>query len=299
MEWLNYHHLYYFWTVARTGGVTKASAELRLSTPTVSAQIRALESALGEKLFARSGRNLVLTDMGRTVFRYAEDIFSLGRELLDTVKDRPTGHPLRLTIGVADILPKLVAYHLIEPVFQLPEPVRIVCREASAERLLGELAIHELDVVLSDAPVGPGLAIRAFSHLLGESRVIFMATPELATAYKRGFPRSLNGAPLLLPSDNTALRRGLDQWFESQGVRPRVIGEFDDYALLKIFGEAGKGLFPIPSLLQRELQRRYGLRLVGKADTVYGRFYAISAERKIKHPAVAAICEHAKQTLFT
>lgn len=294
MDWLNYQHLYYFWCVARTGSVRKASDELRLSPPTVSAQIRALSDAIGEELFARSGRTLILTEAGHTVYHYAEDIFSLGRELLDTVKDRPTGQPLRVSIGIADAVPKLVAYRLIEPVFHLPERVRIQCREGSVDRLLGDLAIHELDVVLADAPVSPGLSVQAFNHPLGEAGVVFMAMPRLARQYKRKFPQSLDGAPMLLPSEQSGARRNLEQWFDTHEVRPRIVGEFDDYALLRIFGEAGHGIIPVPSILEPEMRKR-GLSYVGRADTLYGRFYAISPQRKLQHPAVNAICSAARK----
>lgn len=289
MGWLNYHHLLYFWTVARTGSITKASAELRLAPPTISAQIHSLEDTLGEKLFSRSGRNLVLTEMGRMVFRYAEEIFSLGRELLDAVKDRPTGRPLRLVVGVADVLPKLIAFRLLEPALHLREPVRIICREDKPERLLAELAVHELDVVLSDAPMAPGVSVRAFSHLLGETAVTFFGVPKVAARFRRRFPRSLDGAPLLLPSYDTAIRRDLDQWFDSQEIRPAVVGEFDDYALLRVFAEAGVGIFPAPSVVEQQIRRQYGLERIGRAQGVRARYYAISVERKLKHPAVAAI----------
>jgi len=298
VEWLNYHHLLYFWTVARAGSITRASAELRLSPPTISAQVRTLEESLGEKLLTRSGRNLVPTEMGRTVLSYADEIFSLGRELMGAVKDRPIGRPLRLVVGIADVLPKLIAHQLLEPALRLREPVRIVCREDNPEHLLAELAIQELDLVLLDTPIGPHVKIRAYTHLLGECGVVFMATPQLAETYRRRFPKSLHGAPLLLPTDNSAIRRSLDQWFDAQGIRPAIVGEFEDDALLRVFGEAGAGVFPAPSVLEKELQRRYGFRRIGGTEAVRSRFYAISVERKLKHPAVVAICETARRKLF-
>jgi LysR family transcriptional activator of nhaA len=298
MEWLNYHHLFYFWTVVRTGGITRASAELRLAPPTISAQIRSLEASLGEKLLDRSGRNLTPTDMGRVIFRYADEIFSLGRELVDTVKGRPTGRPLRLVIGVADVLPKSIVHWLIEPALQLGEPVRIVCREDNAEHLLAQLAIQELDLVLLDAPIAPTVKIRAYNHLLGECGVTFVATPELAATYRRRFPQSLHGAPLLLPTENTAIRRSLEQWFDSQAIRPEVVGEFEDYALLREFGRTGTGVFPAPTVVEKHLRRQYGLQRVGRTEAVRGRFYAISVEKKLKHPAVVAICETARRRLL-
>jgi LysR family transcriptional activator of nhaA len=298
MEWLNYHHLLYFWTVAREGSVSRACRQLNLAQPTISGQIRSLEDSLGEKLFIRSGRNLVLTEVGRVVYRYADDIFSMGRELLDTLKDRPTGRPVRLAVGVADVLPKLIAYRLLAPALSLPDPVQMVCREDKPERLLAELAVHGLDIVLSDAPVDASVRVRAFSHLLGECGVSLFATPRQAVLYRKGFPGSLEGAPFLLPTDNTILRRSLDQWFATQGIRPRVVGEFDDRALLKAFGQAGAGIFPAPAAIEKEVQRRYGVSVVGRIETVRERFYVISVERKLKHPAVVAITEAARGKLF-
>ena len=298
MEWLNYHHLLYFWTVARHGGVSAASDELRLAQPTVSGQLRMLEDALGEKLFHRVGRRMVLTDMGRTVFRYADEIFTLGRELIDVVKGRPTGRPVRLVVGVADAVSKLIAYRLLQPALQLPEPVRIVCREDRPERLLAELSVHGLDLVLSDAPVGPAIKVRAFNHLLGECGVGFFAAPGLAKRLAGRFPGSLHGAPMLLPTETTALRRALDQWFDAQGIRPQVVSEFEDSALLKVFGQQGLGVFPAPSAIDAEVRRQYGVRLVGTTTAVRERFYAISVERRLKNPAVVAICDAARETLF-
>ena len=298
MEWLNYHHLLYFWVVACHGSVTRAAAELRLAQSTVSTQLRTLEEVLGEKLFARTGRRLVLTDVGRLVFRYADEIFGLGRELLETVKGRPTGQPMRLTVGIADAVPKLIAYRLLGPVLTGAEPVRIICREDKPDRLLAQLAVHGLDLVLSDAPIGPTTKVRAFNHLLGECGVTFFGTPALARTCRRGFPRSLGGAPVLLPTDNTALRRSLDDWFESEDIRPRVASEFEDSALLMAFGQAGMGLFPAPSAIERQVRSQYGVVVVGRLDTVRERFYAISGERRLKHPAVVAISEAARQRVF-
>ncbi len=298
MEWLNYHHLLYFWTVVRTGSVAAASAELRLAPPTISVQIRRLEEQLGEKLLRRSGRHLVPTEMGQMVFRFAGEIFSLGRELLDTVRGRPTGRPMQLIIGVVDVMPKFIAHLLIEPALRLGERVRIVCREASPEQLLAELSLQNLDVVLADAPIAPGVKVRAYNHLLGETGVSFLGNARLAPSYRRRFPRSLHGAPMLLPAGNTAIRRSLDHWFDTLDVRPEILGEFDDSELLWEFGRAGDGIFPVPTVLEARLTRMYGVQRVGRTDAVRGRFYAISVERRLKHPAVVAICETARQKLF-
>jgi LysR family transcriptional activator of nhaA len=299
MSWLNYHHLLYFWTVARAGSIVAACAQLHLTQPTISGQLRCLEETLGAKLFVRAGRNLALTDTGRLVFRYADEIFTLGRELQDTLLGRPAGRPLRLIVGIADTLPKLVAYRLIEPALGLPEPVQVVCEQGKPEQLLAQLALHTLDVVLTDGPVGAGTGIRAFSHLLGECGVSFFGTARLASVYRRGFPRSLDGAPMLLPAENTVMRRSLEQWFDATGIRPLVRGEFADPALLKIFGQNGAGVFAVRSALEEETQRQHKVRLLGRVESIRERFYAISLERKLKHPAVVAITEAARRQVFS
>lgn len=297
MEWLNYQHLFYFWTVAHRGGVTRAAAQLRLGQPTISAQLRSLETSFGTKLFRRVGRSLVLTDAGRDVLRYADEIFPLGQELLDTVRGHRTGS-IRFAVGVADVLPKLVAYRLLEPVLALPERMRLICREDKAERLVMDLAAHTFDLVLTDVPPAATLKVKVFSHLLGECGVSFCAAAPLARAHRRGFPRSLDGAPLLLPADNTALKGALDQWLTEQAIRPRVMGEFEDSALLKAFGQAGVGVFPVPTAIETDVRRQYGVELVGRVDTLRERFYAVSLERRLKHPAVVAITKVARGTLF-
>jgi LysR family transcriptional regulator, transcriptional activator of nhaA len=298
MEWLNYHHLLYFWTVAREGGITRASEQLHLTQPTISAQVRALEEALGQRLFERVGRRLVLTEVGQVTFRYADEIFGLGRELLDTLNERPTGRPATLVVGVADVMAKVVVHRLLEPVLGLPGGLHLVCREDKTERLLAALATHELDVVLADAPASPAVSVKAFSHLLGESTVALFGSPALARKLTRQFPESLHGAPLLLPTAATSLRRALDHWLDMRDLRPTVVAEFDDSALMMVFGERGLGLFPAPAVLEREVREQYGVRMVGQLPDVRERFYAISVERRLKHPAVMAISEAARRSLF-
>jgi LysR family transcriptional activator of nhaA len=295
---LNYHHLRYFWATAREGSVTRASERLNISQPTVTAQIRKLEHALGEKLLARSGRGLTLTEAGRLVYRYAEEIFGMGSELLDALEGRPTGRPVRLAVGIANVLPKLVAYRLLEPALHLPEPVQIQCFEDRPERLLAELAVQGLDIVLADAPVSPTVKVRAFTHLLGHCGVAIFGTERLARKYGSGFPKSLTGAPFLVPTDNTALRRSLEQWFEARGIRPRVVAEFEDSALLKVFGEAGAGLFPAPAAIEAEIRERYDVRRVGILPGLREHFYVISLERRLGNPAVVAISQSARKSLF-
>lgn len=298
MEWVNYHHLLYFWVVAREGGLVAAGRVLRLSHPTLSAQIHALEDQLGEKLFTKVGRKLALTEVGRVVFRYADEIFTLGREMVDTVKGRASGQPLRLDVGVVDVVPKLVVRRLLQPAMSLTEPVKIVCYEDSYDKLLADLALHTLDIVVADSPVPAGNSVKAFNHLLGETSVSFFGTRSLARSFKRGFPRSLEGAPMVLPLENSTLRRMLNQWFERHGVKPRVVAEFEDSALMKVFGADGVGIFAAPTVVEEEVCRQYDVAVIGHAHEVKERFYAVSVERRLKNPAVVAISDVARHQLF-
>lgn len=293
MAWLNYHHLLYFWTVARTGSVTRACVELNLTQPAVSAQIRMLEKALGEKLFMKRGRNLVLTDVGRLVYRYADDIFVLGREMQETLAGRITGQPQRLVVGVVDQVPKTIVHKLLEPTLHGAESVRLTVREDALERLLADLSMHSVDLVISDAPIGSSARIKAFNHLLGETDVSIYGSPNLAATYKKRFPQSLDGAPMLMPTDDSQLSRTLMSWFDSNGIRPQVIAEIEDSALLKMFGQGGLGLFPAPTAVEEDVVRRYGVKPVGRIEAVRERFYAISVERKITHPIVREITSRA------
>jgi LysR family transcriptional activator of nhaA len=294
MEWLNYHHLLYFWQVAREGSLRRACLQLGLASSTVSKQIHELEDVLGHALFAREGRRLVLTEIGRVVFRYAEEIFGLGRELQDTLKDRPVGRPLRLSVGVADVVPKLIARRVLERAFSMGQTVRLVCREDKPDRLVAELALHNLDVILSDAPAASHVRVKAFSHLLGEYGITFFGVPEFAARYRKAFPASLDGAPLLLPTENTMLRRSLDKWMNDASIRPEIIGEFEDSALIMAFGQKGAGLFPAPSPIAAEIARQYDVVPVGVIPGLREQLYAVSVERQIKHPAVAAVCDAAR-----
>jgi LysR family transcriptional activator of nhaA len=297
MDWLNYHHFKYFWTVARLGGVSRASEELRLTQATVSAQLKSLEQALGEKLLRKSGRHLILTESGKLAFRYADEIFSLGQEMMGTLKGRPEGRLARLTVGVTDVLPKLVAYRLIEPALKLKETYRIVCREGSSQELLARLAVHDIDVVLTDSQIDSLMNVKAFSHLLGDCGMTLFGAPKLAAKFRGRFPRRFDGAPFLLPTQNAGARRVFDQWFATAQVHPRVVAEFDDSALLKVFGQRGLGFFFAPTVIAGEVQRQYDVKAVGRIDEVRECFYAISLDRKLKHPAVVAISEAAKMKL--
>jgi len=297
MEWLNYHHLYYFWTVARAGSIARASAELRLAQPTISNQLKTLESNLGVKLLERQGRRLVLTDVGRTVLRYADDIFRTGRELQQAVKGLPTGQRLRLVAGVVDVIPKRMAALLLQPAVDAHPDLVLVCREGPLPQLLAALAIHELDVVVADVPASEEVKVKAFNHRLGDCGTTFFAAPKLAHL-KKGFPRSLQGAPMLLPAEGTALRRALDAWLAAAAIRPAVAGEFDDSALMKAFGARGFGVFAAPRVLEEEIRAQYGVQVVGRSEDVREVFYAITVERRLRHPAVVAVAEAARDALF-
>jgi len=292
---LNYQHLLYFWSVVRTGSLARACDELALSPPTISAQLRTLEERLGEKLLVKSGRILVPTDVGRLVFSYAEQIFGLGQELIEALEQRPSSRPLRLIVGIDDVLPKEVAYQILETSLQMKQPVRMICREGTLERLLADLAVHEIDVVLSDAAAPANLNVRVYNHLLGHSKVYWMATPTLAKTLRRGFPKSLDGVPVLLPTDDTAIRRALDQWLQRQNIRPLLLGEFEDYAMLREFARAGHGFAPVPAVLEAQFRREHGFMRIGMARGVKAEFYAISADRRLKHPAVVAMTQNARQ----
>lgn len=297
MDWLNYHHLQYFWITAREGSVSRAGEIMHVTPATVSIQIRELEKSLGVRLFQKSGRGLALTETGESVYRYAGDIFAAGRELVDMVRGRPLGQPLLFRVGVKDVMPKVVAFKLIEPTLRLAEPLRLVCHEGPFQSLIADLAVHKLDVVLSDTPLDPNLHVRAFSHLLGDSEVVILGTRTLAEKLKDGFPHSLDGAPWLLPTDNNVLRRSLDAWFADHNYRPVIRGEFEDSAMLKIAGRAGVGVFAVASAIRADVQAMYGVEMIGKLPSIKERFYAISAERRLKHPGVVAISEAARKKL--
>ncbi|MEO1270929.1 MAG: transcriptional activator NhaR [Myxococcota bacterium] len=296
MEWLNYHHLLYFWMVAREGTVTGAARELRLAPSTVSEQLRRLEESLGQPLFKKSGRNIVLTDVGRTVFRYADEIFALGRELMDFVQGRQMDR-LHLNVGLSMVVPKQVALRLLEPVLNLKERIHLVCREGRTEDLLADLALHHLDIVITDAPLGPDSRIRAFNHLLGECGVMAMARPSMVEAYGDDFPQSLDRAPVLLATSDSVLRRQLDRWFHDAELHPEVVAEFDDSALLKVFGQRGLGVFFIPEFVAGDVARQYEVEPLGLVPDITEHFYAVSVQRQLRHPAVLAISEFARQSL--
>ncbi len=298
MEWINYHHLLYFWTVAKEGSIVKASEVLRLAQPTISGQIKRFEEVLGEKLFEKRGRNLILTEVGRLVFRYADEIFTLGREMQDVLQGRPTNRPPKMVIGISSSFPRLIAHMLLAPTIEQLGPINLVCREDKPKLLLAELAIHNLDLVLSDAPMDPSIRVKAYNHLLGECGVTIFGTDDLIKRYKRSFPQSLDGAPFLLPTENTVIRQSMNQWFLSREILPQIVGEFEDSILLKVFGQSGMGLFPAPSVIADEMQKRYDVRPVGRLDDVRVQFYAVSVEKKLKHPVLVAINEEARKRIF-
>lgn len=296
---INYKHLHYFWVVAKAGGIARASERLHLTPQTISGQLSLLEERLGETLFSRVGRNLELTETGRLVLSYAEEIFSLGNELQEMLKSLPDEKPLIFKVGVTDVVPKSIAYRLLSPALELSEPVRIVCKEGSIESLREELVAHHIDLVIADSPILSGLGAGGFCNALGDCGITFFATPEMAVAVEKGFPHSLSGMPFLLPGDMTMVRTHLVQWFDRLHIHPKIVGEFDDSALMKAFGQAGAGVFVVPTAIAEEVQNQYDVVPVGETDDVREEFYAISVQRKIPHPAVAAITKTAREWLFS
>ena len=296
---INYKHLHYFWVVAKAGGVTRASERLHLTPQTISGQLSLLEDSLGEALFKRVGRSLELTEAGRLVLSYAEEIFSLGGELEEVLQQRPKDRPLVFKVGVADVVPKSIAYRLLAPVLQLPEAVRIICREGSAETLLADLALHKIDLVIADSPIPAAVNVRGFSHPLGDCGMSFFASPELAATLDKTFPANLHAMPMLLPSEVTATRQRLSEWLDKYHIYPRIVGEFDDSALMKVFGGAGAGIFIAPTPIADEVEQQYGVVSIGQTDDIREQFFAISVERKISHPAVVEMTTTAREWLFT
>ena len=298
MRHLNYSHLQYFWAVAREGSIVRASEVLHLTPQTISGQLKMLERSIGEPLFVKVGRRLELSELGHVVFQYADEIFSIGAELANVVRGKQVVGPATFNVGVVSSMPKLIAERIIAPALRDEEPLRVRCYEAELEPLLGDLATHRLDLVLSDQPVPQGLGVRAFNHRLGQSGLAFFVRKNEARRYRSKFPKSLSNAPMLLPTASSALRRRLDEWFEAVDITPRIIGEFDDSALMKAFGEVGVGIFPAPIAIEREICRMYHAGVIGRTDAVFERFYAISPERRLKHPAVVLITESARADLF-
>ena len=296
---MNFKHLHYFWQVARAGGVARASEHLHLTPQTISGQVGLLEEDLGTPLFAKRGRNLELTDAGRLAFGYAQDIFALGSELEDALRNYPAGgRPVEFRVGVADAVSKTIAYRLIEPATRLATPVRVVCREWKLDSLLAELAAHRLDLVIAGAPIPPSVSVHAYNHRLGESGVSFFAAAGLVKNLKGTFPGCLDGAPLLVPGPDAALRPRLDRWCEANRLRPRVVGEFDDTALMKAFGQSGAGVFTGPTVLEAEIEKQYAVKTLARTAEIVEEFFAISVERRVSHPCVIAISEAARDRLF-
>lgn len=295
---INHKHLHYFWVVAKQGGIARASERLHLTPQTISGQLSLLEEQLGEALFSRVGRNLQMTETGRLVLSYAEEIFSLSGELEEMVRNLPGGRRLMFKVGVADVVPKSIAYRLLAPALKLPEPVRIVCREGDLDSLLAELAVHRVDLVIADGPIPAHVNVRGFNHPLGDCGITFFAAPKLASRLRKNFPHSLSGEPVLIPGEMTVLRNRLLQWFDGLRLHPRIVGEFDDSALMKAFGRAGTGVFIAPTPIAAEVEQQYGVVAIGQTDEIRDHFYAISVERKISHPAVAVITETAREWLI-
>lgn len=296
---INLKHLRYFWAVASHGSITKASQALHLTPQTISGQLRDLEESIGEKLFGREGRNLVLTETGRMVFSYADEMFQLGIELQDVLDGQTFGIKVTVKFGVAMIVPKLLAYRVLEPVLQMNESTNLICHEAPLVDLLADMSIHKLDAVLSDCPINPSLNIRAYNHPLGGSGITFFSVPEHAKKLKKNFPENLHDFPFLMPSKSSSLRMNLENWFDQHAIKPRVVAEFEDRALMKAFGERGTGVFTSPQTMEEDVLEKYGVRVIGRTDEIQENFYLISPERRIRNPAVTAITEAARANLFS
>ena len=296
---VNYKHLHYFWVVAKEGSIARASERLHLTPQTISGQLSLLDEYLGISLFSRVGRNLALTETGRLVLSYADEIFSLGGELEELVHQLPASLPQTLRVGVVDVVPKSIAHRILAPALKMPEPVRMICRESSLDTLLSELAVHRLDLVLADRRIPSTVSTRGFSHKLGECAVSFFATEKLKKHLKGKFPQCLDRAPLLLPSSDNQLRSAIDQWLDKLRIYPRVVAEFDDSALMKVFGQEDAGIFIAPAAIEAEVESQYNAVCIGRADELKERFYAISVERRVLHPVVAAIMETARESLFS
>ena len=295
---MNFKHLHYFWWVAKAGGVARASEKLHLTPQTISGQLKLLEESVGEPLFNRVGRGLVMTETGHLVYQYADEIFTLGAELTSRMKTGRVVVPAVLAVGVVNSIPKLIASRILQPVLQSEIPIRLVCREGGLENLLSELAVHQLDLVLSDRAIPSGLSVKAFSHALGSSDIAFFAKKGTTRQYEKNFPHCLDQAPILLPTMDNPIRRALDDWFDREGISPKLVAEFEDSALMKVFGEAGNGIFPAPAAISDEVERMYQCRRIGPDIDVQEKYYAISPERKLKHPSVVKIIENARTQLL-
>ena len=284
--------------VVKTGTFSAAAESLHLARPTVAAQIKELEKSFGEKLFEKQGRGMVLTEFGTQIHEYAEEIFAVGHELREFVKTGNIGNRKRFTVGLPDVVPKLIVFELLKPALHMKERPRTVCYEGKLPQLLTDLATHKLDLVISDAPAPPTLDFKVYNHKLGQCGMSMLATPAIAKQYKKGFPNSLTDAPILLPTDHTAMRRSLDIWMEDREIFPDIVAEFEDSALLKVFGQAGEGIFPVPSVIEELIKKQYNVHLVGRIPEVLDKFYAISAEKRVQHPATSIVVKQAKNKLF-
>lgn len=298
MHQINYHHLLYFRTVVKEGSIAKACQVLHVSQPAISTQLKTLEHLLGDALFKREGRRLIPTEVGQLVYRYADEIFGLGQEMFEALKGRPTGRPLLLRVGVTDVLPKKIAFRILQPALFLKEKIQLVCHEAPIERLMSSLVLHELDLVLSNAPIPSTMKINGYSHLLGESSVSVLGASNLAKKYRKNFPASLNQAPFLMPFTGTTLRHSIHRWFEKINIKPIIKGEFEDSALLKEFACEGHGLFFVPEIIRQEIQKDCRVEHVGDVEIIKESFYVLSMERKFQNYTVGTIVEQAKKNFF-
>ena len=298
MDWLNYHHLFYFWLTVKMGTVSAAAESLHLARPTVAAQIKELEKSMGKKLFDKKGRGLVLTEFGKQIHQYADEIFALGHELREFIATGHQGNRKRFVVGLPDVVPKHIVFELLKPALHMKDRPRTVCYEGKLGQLLADLALHKLDVIISDSPAPPNLEFKVFNHKLGECGMSMLATPAIAKKFKKNFPHSLTDAPCLMPTDHTAVRRSIDIWMDDNDIFPDIVAEFEDSALLKVFGQAGEGIFPVPTAIESIIKKQYGVHLVGRIPEVLDKFYAISAEKRVHHEATSLVVRQARNKLF-
>jgi LysR family transcriptional activator of nhaA len=298
VDWINYHHLYYFWLTVKMGTVSAAAESLHLARPTVAAQIKDLEKAMEQKLFEKQGRGLVLTEFGTQIHKYADEIFSIGHELREFIKTGHGENRKRFVVGLPDVVPKHIAFELLKPALRMDDRPRTICYEGKLDQLLTDLALHKIDLVISDAPAPPTMDFKVYNHKLGECGLSMLATPEIAKMYREGFPGSLTDAPCLLPTDHTAVRRAMDIWMDDNDIFPEIVAEFEDSALLKVFGQAGEGIFPVPAAIEARVIKQYGVELVGRIDEVRDKFYAISAEKRVQHAATSLVVKQGRSELF-
>ena len=299
MRWLNYQHLFYFWNVANFESISQAAKHLRLAQPTISAQLKQFESVLGEKLFERSARNFKLSEVGQITYRYAEQIFSLGNELLDVIDGKSLDYLKDFRIGISDVVPKSLSYRLIEPALRPDSGASVSCFEDKTERLLADLAIGEIDLVIADRPIPPNVKVKAFNHFIGESGISFMAIKKISQQCRKNFPKSISDSALILPTSESAIRSEIEHWLDQRSISIKCVASFQDRGLMKIAAREGQGIIPVPTVIEKEVKKEFHLEVLGRTSEIQEKIYLISLERRLKNPLMAKICEEAQRNIFS